>query len=132
MKRVADYVRFALWLVGIGYIVLWPLTSFAHGLPFAAPFFCTYLQLAFLCHLPHPLTLSPGLQLIGFASAVYVCLWLVLRGLARAWRGHLQRVTAAPGARIPAAVMRPRRSKPVVPLRPVKPRRQFGLRNTPR
>jgi hypothetical protein len=132
MNRVADYVRFVLFLLGTGYFVLWPLTSFDQGQPFGAPFLCSFSPLAFLCRLPHPLALSPGLQLIGLLSAGWVLLWLMLRGVARWRRARAQRAASTPGARIPATVLRPPRRKPLVPLRQVKPRSHFGLRGPPR
>jgi hypothetical protein len=98
MTLVADYVRFALWLLGIGYIVAWP----------------------------------PGLQMIGLVSASWVCLRLVLGGIARWRRARFQRTASMPAARIPATVPRPPRQKPLTSLRHVKPRSHFGLRGQPR
>ena len=133
MNRVWDYVHFAVWLLGIGYIVLWPLTSFDHGAPFAAPLICSFSPLAWLCHLPHPLTLPPGLQLIGVVSAGWVCLRLVSRAIGRLRRVRAYRAgtASALSTRIPAAMLRPQRRKPVSPLRQVKPRSHFGLRGNP-
>ncbi len=135
MGRISDYVRFVICLLGIGYIVLWPLTAFDHGQPFGAPLLCAYSTLAFLCDLPHPLALPPGLQLIGLAAAACVCLWLMARGIARWRRAHMQRVATLPAARIPLVMLRRARRRPLSPLRPlrqVKPRTHFGLRNPPR
>ncbi len=32
MNRVKDYVQFAVWFVGLGYMALWPLTAHDHGI----------------------------------------------------------------------------------------------------
>jgi membrane protein implicated in regulation of membrane protease activity len=132
MSRVSDYVRFVTWLLGIGYVVLWPLTAFDHGQPLGAPLLCAYSPLAFLCDLPHPLALPPGLQLIGLAAAACVCLWLALRVVARWRRARAQRIATLPGARIPVVMLHGARRRPLGPLRQVKPRSHFGLRDTPR
>jgi hypothetical protein len=133
MNRVADYIGFAIWLLGIGYVVLWPLTSLDHGGPFAASLICSFPPLGFLCHLPHPLPLPPGLQLIGLLSAGWVCLRLASRAIARLRRARAYRAGAASAlsARMPAALLRPPRRKPLSALRQVKPRSHFGLRGAP-
>jgi hypothetical protein len=134
MNRIKDYIGFAIWLLGIGYIVFWPFTSSDNGVPFAASLICQFPWLALLCHLPHPLTLPPGLQLIGLLSAGWVCLRLATRAIVRLWRARVHRASAASAlnARIPAALLRPSLRKPISPLRQVKPRSRFGLRGTPR
>jgi hypothetical protein len=133
MARVSDYFRFATLLLGVGYIVLWPLTAFDHDAPFGAALICAWSLLAFLCRFPHPLTLPPGLQLIGLLSAACLCLrlaWWVIVRERRAWTIRASRA-AALNARIPAAVLRPARRKPLAPSHQVKPRRYFGLRGRP-
>jgi len=134
MNRVRDYAGFAIWLLGIGYIVLWPLTSLDHGAPFAASLICSLWPLGFLCHLPHPLALPPGLHVIGIVSAAWICLWLALHMIARLRRARAHRAGAASAlsTRIPAALLRPSQRKPISPLRQVKPRTLFGLRGKPR
>lgn len=134
MNRILDYVNFAMWLLGVGYIVLWPLPLLDHGAPFAASPICSISPLAWLCHLPHPLTLPPGLQLIGVFAAAWVCLRLALRAIARLRRARAYRAGAvsALNTRTQAAVLRPPRHKTIPPLRQVKPRNQFGLRGAPR
>jgi hypothetical protein len=133
MSRIKDYVGFAIWLLGIGYIVVWPLTARDHGAPFAASLICSFAPLAFLCHLPHPLTLPPGLQLIGLLSTGWVCLRLASRASARLRRARIYRAgtASALSTRIPVALLRPSRRKPIPPLRQVKPRSHFGLRGKP-
>jgi hypothetical protein len=134
MNRVLDYLGFTGWLLGIGYIVLWPLTLLDHGAPFAASKICSVSPLAWLCHFPHPLTLPLGLQLIGILSAAWVCLRLALHAIARQRRARAYRagVVSTLNTRTPAAVLRPPRRKMIPPLRQVKPRNHFGLRGTPR
>jgi hypothetical protein len=132
MNRILDYVNFAMFLLGVGYIVLWPLTSFDHGAPFAASAICSVSPLAWLCHLPHPLTLSPGLQLIGIFATVWLCLRLALRAIVRlrCMRAYRAGAVSALTTRTHAAVLRPPRHKMIAPLRSVKPRNRFGLRGT--
>jgi hypothetical protein len=132
MNRVRDYAGFAIWLLGIGYIVLWPLTSLDHGAPFAASLICSLWPLGFLCHLPHPLALPPGLHVIGIVSVAWICLRLALHMIARVRRARVHRAGSALNARIPATLSRPSQRKPISPLRQVKPRSHFGLRGTRR
>ena len=105
MNRVWDYIGFAVWFAGLGYIVLWLVGS------------------------PDHLMLPPALHVarrgLGDARS---------RALAAARRRPAARSAAACAvpARKPAAVLRPPRRKPAHPLRPVKPRSHFGLRGMPR
>jgi hypothetical protein len=128
--RVLDYFRFAIWLFGVGYVVLWPLIA---ADPIGTALICPSPPLAFLCHFPHPLTLPPGLQLIGVLSAGWVCLEVLFRLIARVQRAQERRSSAASvlSTRIPATVMRPPRRKPLSALPQVKPRSHFGLRGRP-
>ena len=103
MNRVWDYLGFAFWFAGLGYIVLWLFGS------------------------PEHLTLPPALRVIGVASAMFVPVRLLLRAVTR--RRHA--AACAIPARKPAAVLRPRRRKPACTLPPVKPRSHFGLRGMP-
>jgi hypothetical protein len=104
MNRVWDYVGFAVWFVGLGYIVMWLLSS------------------------PDLLLLPPALHAIGIASAILVpaLLWRAV-SRRRAGAGAARAVSA----RKPAAVLRPPRRKSSYPLRSVKPRSHFGLRGMP-
>jgi cytochrome b561 len=100
MTRVWDYISFAIWFAGLGYIVMWLLGS------------------------PDHLTLPPALHAIGMTAAVLVPVRLFLQ--------IVKRRRAAPAIpRQPAAVLRPVRRKAVYPVRAVKPRSHFGLRNVP-
>jgi hypothetical protein len=103
MNRVWDYVGFAVWFTGLGYIVMWLLCS--------SDYF----------------VLPPSLQAVGVTSAMLVPIRLLMRAVGR--RRHAAANTVPP--RKPAAVLRPRRRKPAQPLRSVKPRSHFGLRGVP-
>lgn len=104
MNRVRDYIGFALWFLGLGYMALWPLTVHA------------------------ALHLSPGLHLVGMLSSAWVMAGLALRPVRR-WR----RSRAAVDDRVSSGASPPRlaRSAPP-PRRYVKPRSHFGLRGVPR
>jgi hypothetical protein len=101
MNRVWDYIGFAVWFAGLGYIVLWLLGSPGH------------------------LVLPPGLQAVGVASAMLVPVRLLLRVVSR------RRGAPAAQPRKAAAVLRPPRRKSSYPLRSVKARSHFGLRGVP-
>jgi hypothetical protein len=105
MNRVWDYIGFAVWFVGLGYIVMWLLSS------------------------PDLLLLPPALHVLGVASALFVPVRLLLRAIGR-WRAAA-RAARPVCARKPATVLRPPRRKLAHPLRSVKPRSHFGLRGMP-
>lgn len=131
MNRVRDYADFAARLLGTGYLVLWPFTAILQGGgPLGATWVCTLAPLRFVCALPHPLILPPGLHFIGVVGAAWVVLRLAVRALAR-WRHARASATLTLDARIPSVVLRPPRRKPIAPLRTVKPRSHFGLRGPP-
>jgi hypothetical protein len=100
MTRVRDYISFAVWFAGLGYIVMWLLGS------------------------PDHLALPPALHAIGTAAAVLVPVRLLLRTLKR--HGAVPAISP-----LPAAVPRPLRRKATYPVRTVKPRSHFGLRDVP-
>ncbi len=102
MNRVWDYIGFAVWFAGLGYIVMWLLRS------------------------PDLLLLPPALHVLGVASAMFVPVRLLLRAMSRR-----RAAPDAVPARKPAAVLRPPRRKSSYPLRSVKSRSHFGLRGTP-
>jgi len=138
MNRVRDYSGFAAWFAGLGYIVLWPVTSSdLSGRPFGASIFCrdgAFSVLDFLCNSPHPLQLPPALHAIGLLSAIFVTARLLLHAVRRSRRAADRRAagTCALTARIPAVVLRPPPPrKPPRRYRTVKPRRHFGLRGLP-
>jgi hypothetical protein len=132
MNRVRNYIGFAVWFSGLGYMALWPLTAADGGL--------AVLDFSFLCDRPFALDalcqlnpawqLSPGLHLAGTTSAAYVLMALALRPLRR-WRR--KRASAADIARldIEARLKLVRRPLPPPPGRYVRPRSQFGLRGAP-
>lgn len=126
MNRVRDYIQFAVCFTGVGYIVLWPLTAHDDVVAaFGASLICggNFITDA-ICRLPHPLTLAPGLHLIGLASALAVVAHCVLRRLVR-----LRPASRALPPEAAVVVSRPRMAAALTEKpRPVKPRRQFGLR----
>jgi hypothetical protein len=103
MNRVWDYISFAVWFAGLGYIALWAVGP------------------------SEQLMLSPGLHAAGMGAAMFVPVRLLMRAVSR------RRLAAqnAPHPRNPAAVLRTPRHKPAYPYRPVKPRNHFGLRGRP-
>ena len=101
MNRVWDYIGFAVWFAGLGYIVMWLLGSPGH------------------------LVLPPALHAVGVASAMLVPLRLLLHAVSR------RRAAPAVQPRNAAAVLRPPRRKSSYPIRSVKPRSHFGLRGVP-
>ncbi len=103
MTRVWDYISFAIWFAGLGYLVMWLLGS------------------------PHHLVLPPALHAIGVAAAVLIPVRLLLRIVKRRRAGAVPAIHA----RQPAAVRRPPRRKATYPIRTVKPRSHFGLRGVP-
>ena len=137
MNRIKDYIGFAIWFAGLGYIALWPVTSpDLGGKPFGAAIFCRDIPLSvldFLCNSVLPLQLPPSLHVLGFLSALFVTLRLLLYAFKRSRRAVGTRAAdmSAPVTLLPDAVAPPRR-KPVRGLRPVKPRTHFGLRGMPR
>ena len=75
MNRVWDYIGFAVWFAGLGYIVLWLLGS------------------------PDHLTLPPALHAIGVAAAMLVPVRLLLR--AAGHRRRTAQIAARPRANPP-------------------------------
>ena len=115
MDRCKDYVRFAVWFAGLGYIALWLLT--AHGIGGIG--------------LGAAWTLPPALHVIGLLAAAYVVL-RALSMLIRHWRAR--RAAAVVPAITPefvsARLWSPRWKAPAG-LQAVKPRSHFGLRGAP-
>jgi len=102
MNRVWDYIGFAFWFAGLGYIVMWLLRS------------------------PDLLLLPPALHIVGIASAMFVPVRLIARFI-----GRRRAAAGAIPARKPTTVLRPPRRKSSYPVRTVKPRSHFGLRGMP-
>ena len=71
MNRIRDYIGFAVWFAGLGYIALWPLSSpDVGGKPFGASILCRDASLRvldLLCRSTQPLQLPPGLHAARFA-----------------------------------------------------------------
>lgn len=105
MNRVWDYVSFAVWFFGLGYIVMWLLNS------------------------PYLATFSPVMHGLGMASATFVPLRLLIRALLRRRAAALAVRPVCTGNS--DAVLRPRWQGAGDPLRPVKARNHFGLRGMP-
>jgi len=137
MNRIKDYSGFAIWFAGLGYIVLWPVTSpDLGGKPFGASIFCRDVSLGvldLLCNSALPLQLPSNLHVLGFLSALFVAVRLLMYAIKRSRRAVGTRAAdmSALVTRLPDAVAPPWR-KPMRPLRPVKPRTHFGLRGMPR
>ena len=129
MDRIKDYSRFAAWFVGLGYVVLWPVTASELGGPsFGATMFCRDGApefLGFFCHSTHSMVMPPGLHLLGFTSTLFVTLHLLFCAARRSRR-------APRAASPPEAPAVPPRRQPQPPLRKIKPRSEFGLRGVPR
>lgn len=130
MNRIRDYTNFAAWFVGLGYVVLWPVTAPAFGdEPFAVTVFCrdgVSGLLDLLCHSAHRLHLPPGLHALGCLSAIFVTSRLMVHAIRQRARG-IPDLTAATA--LPAPAPPPRIPAPLGPK--VKPRSQFGLRGQP-
>jgi hypothetical protein len=127
MNRVKDYSQFAVCFVGLSYIAFWPLIAHDGGAAtLEAALICGSHSAGVMdriCRPPYAMTLSPGLHLVGLLAAAGVVLRFLLCRLRRPRRNGSG--TIAPLAnRLPLRPLTP-------PSRPVKPRRQFGLRGTP-
>lgn len=134
MGRLRDYIGFAVWFAGLGYIVMWPLASTGDGAPFGAALLCAGADsglLDVLCHAARPLSLPLSLHVLGAVSAVAVTVQALRFGLRRARR---LRAGAAPQRIVVHGPDAGRKPPPQVMLHRlprVKPRRHFGLRGAP-
>jgi hypothetical protein len=119
MQQLKAAAGFAVWFVGLTYIVLWVLTG-ALG---SSAQRCDDSKewTAAFCGLTHPQTLSPLVQLAGLLAAIAAFVRLLLIALRRA---RQPQVGAAPGAA--KFLRRMRRPEPTVNR--VKGRDHFGLR----
>ena len=139
MNRFQDYLCFAVRFAGLGYIVLWPVSTPAHGELFGASVICTGKTadvFALICRMPHPLQMSIGLHAAGALCAVLATLHVLLRMIGRAGRRH-RGLSAVPAVR-PAAVVPPAPPKSRLRWRHLPPPRKllqarshFGLRGVP-
>jgi hypothetical protein len=133
MNRIKDYAGFVGWFAGLGYIVLWPITAAdLGGKPFGASIFCTEgasRLTDLLCNSAQPLHMPAGLHVLGFLSAAFVTIRLLLYAIR-----HTRRAAGgpiSPAVRIPAALAQAPRQKPVSRRPPIKPRAHFCLRGMP-
>ena len=138
MTRIREYIGFAIWFAGLGYLVLWPVASpDANGQPFGASLLChdgAFGALNLLCNTARPLRLPPSLHVLGVLSALVVALRLLAFVFKRSRRDVVTPKVdiSALLARLPPATSAPRPRKPAAPLYPAKSRTQFGLRGVPR
>jgi len=137
VQRVRDYLNFAIGFAGLGYIVVWPITSpDFDGHRFGIAMLCqddAAGLLALQCNSSHAVTLPPALHVLGFVSALIVIARVLFHVLkqSRQMNGNTAiDPSAVIESRTSAAV--PMWRKPPHRLRPVKPRAQFGLRGAPR
>jgi len=137
MNRIKDYVGFVVWFVGLGYIVLWPVTAAVlGGKPFGASIFCqdgVPGLVDFLCKPAQPLHMPPAFHVLGFLSAMFVTVRLLVHAIRHTRRAAGSSVSARVSlAGInPAVSAPPSLRKPAPPRRMVKPRTHFGLRGIP-
>ncbi|MEJ2435773.1 MAG: hypothetical protein P8Y53_22510 [Pseudolabrys sp.] len=133
-NRVIDYCGFAVRFVGLGYVVVWPLST---PDPFALARFCRprAAPWQWLCHWPQLVHLTPGLHLLGLVCAGALAAHLALRQAARWRRAQVLRASTARALAMdppPVAEARPpRHSAFAKPPPKVAPRSQFGLRQGP-
>jgi hypothetical protein len=143
MSRLRDYLGFSVWFVGLGYAVLWPLSTPGDGELFGAALVChdrVGRVLDLVCAWPHPLRLSLGLHATGALCAVLATLQLCVVAVRRARRlragpaaSVLPSVEAEPSTapRQPPTPFKARRRPMPPPRKFVPPRSHFGLRGLP-
>ena len=133
MNRIKDYAGFVGWFAGLGYIVLWPITAAdLGGKPFGASIFCydgASSLTDLLCNSAHPLHMPPSLHALGFLSAAFVTIRLLLHAIRRTRRAANSSIS--PTVRIPATLAQVPQRKPAPRRQPIKPRTHFGLRGAP-
>lgn len=144
MNRLKDYLGFSVRFVGLGYIVLWPLSTPGRGDLFGAAIVChdrVGRALDLVCNWPHPLHLSIGLHMTGALCALLATSQLLVVVVRRARR---PRAGAAVSPSVAATAEPPvvRTERPLAPIRArrrpmppprkgVPPRTHFGLRGLP-
>jgi hypothetical protein len=137
MNRIKDYTCFAARFVGLGYIVLWPITANElSGEAFGASIFCrdgSFSLMIFLCSSGHPLGMPPSLHALGFMSAVFVTTRLLFSAAKRSRLAVRARGSVSSSAEVKMAdeptPPPPRKPRPWRPT--VKHRTHFGLRGVP-
>ena len=144
MSRLRDYLGFSVWFIGLGYAVLWPLSTPGDGELFGAALVChdrVGRALDLVCAWPHPMRLSLGLHATGALCAVLAMVHLCALAVRRARRLRAARAmpvsasveagpSAVPAPRAPLKRLR-RRPPPPPPRKFVPPRTHFGLRGLP-
>jgi len=139
LNRLKDHLCFAVQFVGLGYAVLWPVSTPAAGDLFGASLLCKGGGGTFglVCRLPHPLQFGIGLHFAGALCAAAAVLMFLTRAVRRA-RGRRLARPAAPAEAPPAPIATPVAYKPRARRRPmppprkvVEPRTHFGLRGVP-
>jgi len=138
MNRFRDYLCFAVQFAGLGYVVMWPLSTPGDGDLFGAALVCHGGAgvLAVVCRMPHPLQLGVGLHIAGALCAVLATLHLLVRGICSVRRQRPGAASDVPGEAVAAAVIaapapRARRRPMPPPRRLTEPRSHFGLRGVP-
>jgi hypothetical protein len=137
MNRIKDYSGFVGWFAGLGYIVLWPITvDNLSGEPFGASIFCRDGPISvpdILCNSAHPLRMPLGLHALGFMSAMFVTVRLLIIAIRRTRRKAGARASTAPPIERISAILPPQPPRKPARLRHcVKPRKEFGLRGMTR
>lgn len=126
MNRIKDYACFAACFAGLGYIVLGPFIASKSGASLLCGDHNAAGLFGFVCP-SAPLRLPSGLHALGFMSALFV--------VARAMIGTVKRSSGDSSLTVELegsdeTPVPP--SKPLLALRRVEPRSQFGLRGTRR
>jgi hypothetical protein len=138
MNRAREYINFAVKFVGLGYIVLWPLSvTSTSGNVFGAALVCGSGPGAAvdpLCRLPHLFRLSLGLHVVGALFAVLAVLHLAVQAVRAARAQRKPNGVATTDSAFPVKRKQPRfRLRPLPPPRKFgRPRKEFGLRGVPR
>ncbi len=139
MNRAKDYLNFAGWFAGVGYMAMWPVASSGDsGQPFGASLLCgDHASSEWVCHAMRPIRLPEGLHELGFLAALFVAFRIVLY-VVRWFRRRPESLALVPPSDVPivpapvTAVRLRLRAPAPPPHRAVKPRTHFGLRNVPR
>jgi hypothetical protein len=138
MDRCRDYLRFAIRFTGLGYILLWPLSTPDRGNLFGASLLCAGRSLLdIVCRLPHPLHFGVGLHATGALCALLALASFAFGAVRRSRRRGCPATPAgastptSAAAAIGPAPKRARRRTLPPPRRDVPPRTQFGLRGVP-
>jgi hypothetical protein len=136
MNRFRDYLGFAVTFSGLGYVILWPVSTPGNGELFGAALLCggrVARALDLVCRMPHPLQLGVGLHVFGALCALLAALHLLVRTAVRL-RGAAPDAADLPAPPPPVdgtAKRRPRPRRMPPPRKLARPRSHFGLRGVP-